>query len=109
MVVMMPCLVVFSFLLGMTGGAVVASSLYDIPRSLYIDKTLFYLEMGDILGGLLKAVCFGVLVSVVSCHYGMATTGGPTGLGRNIMVSVVSCIVTVVLADALLTAFLVGL
>ena len=105
MVVMVPCLVVFSYLVGMVGGGVVGFGVYDIPMSIYIEKSIFYLSMQDILGGMLKGLVFGVLTSLISCYYGLNTTGGPTGLGRNIMVSVVTCLVMVVFADAVLTAF----
>jgi phospholipid/cholesterol/gamma-HCH transport system permease protein len=107
MVVMVPCLTVLGFFVGMAGGALVANLLYDIPFSLYVEKSVFYLDMGDVLSGLLKSFVFGILITGVCCHYGFAARGGPTGLGRYIMVSVVSAIVVMVFADALLTAFLV--
>ena len=107
-VVMTPALVVFSYLLGMVGGGVVASSVYDIGPHLYVQKTYAYLGLGDLLGGLLKAVVFGFLIGVVSCHFGLNTSGGPTGLGRNIMVSVVTSLVIIVFADAALTGLLVN-
>ncbi len=64
--------------------------------------------MKDLAGGLLKSIVFGFIIGVISCYYGLRTEGGPTGLGRNIMVSVVSCVVTVVFADMILTAFMVN-
>jgi phospholipid/cholesterol/gamma-HCH transport system permease protein len=106
MLVMMPALVVFSYLLGMLGGALVAWTMYAIPAELYLERTVFYLSMNDIVGGLVKAAVFGLLISIISCYWGLNAGGGPTGLGRNIMVSVVSSLVVVVLADALVTAFL---
>ncbi|MEM6751028.1 MAG: ABC transporter permease [Planctomycetota bacterium] len=106
MVVMTPCLVTFSYLLGMAGGAIVAWPVYDITLQRYWDKSISYLTLADLYSGLLKSMVFAVLISLISCHHGLAARGGPTGLGRNIMVSVVTCLVIVVLADAGMTAFI---
>lgn len=105
MVLMTPLLVCFAYLLGCVGGGVVAWPVYDIPPVRYIDKTFEYLTMMDLISGLLKSVVFAALIAIISCYYGLAAKGGPTGLGRNIMVSVVTCLVVIVLADAILTAF----
>ena len=108
MLIMTPALVMFAFLLGMVGGAAVAATVYQIGWEQYLQKTIEYLTMADLLSGLLKAAVFGLLIGIISCHYGMNATGGPTGLGRNIMVSVVTSLVVVVFADAILTAFTVN-
>lgn len=105
MVVMVPCLTVFSFLIGMIGGAVLSWLVYDISSAAYIEKTVEYLRMTDILVGLAKALVFGVIITLVCCYYGLITEGGSMGLGRNTMVAVVTSIVVIVLADTLMTAF----
>ena len=106
MAVMLPCLTVMSYVLGMFGGAIVAYTVYDIPFSLYIQKTEAYLNMTDINSGLVKALVFGVLITQICCYFGLKTEGGSVGLGRNVMVAVVSSLVAVILADALATAFI---
>lgn len=105
MLVMAPCLVVFSYVVGMLGGGLVGLVKYGIDPAQYMRVSLDYLKMGDLTGGIIKAVVFGAIVSVISCFYGLRAEGGPTGLGRNIMVSVVTCTVVVAFADAILTAF----
>ena len=105
LVVMMPCLVVFAFLLGFGGGSLVALGVYDIPLGMYWNKTFTLLTYGVLAAGMLKALVFSVLIGGVSCYFGFIARGGPTGLGRYTMVSVVTCIVVVVTAAALLTAF----
>jgi phospholipid/cholesterol/gamma-HCH transport system permease protein len=106
MAVMLPCLTVMSYVLGMSGGAIVAYTVYDIPFSLYIQKTEAYLNMTDINSGLVKALVFGTLITQICCYFGLKTEGGSVGLGRNVMVAVVSSLVAVILADALATAFI---
>ena len=104
MIDMPPCLTVTSHLVGMIGGALVANAVYDISYSIYISKTVAYLNMTDIVSGLVKSAVFGVLITMICCYFGLKTEGGSVGLGRNIMVAVVTAIVFVITADALATA-----
>src|SRR5262249_35160527 len=62
MVVMVPCLTVFSYLVGMAGGWLVAYEVYGIPASVYVQKVTLYLGMKDVLSGLAKAALFSVLI-----------------------------------------------
>ncbi len=108
MLIMVPCLTVIAFLVGIIGGGIVAFAAYDISRAVYVMKTTFYLDMADVWSGLIKGLVFGVLISMICCYYGLITEGGPMGLGRNTMVAVVTSLVVIVFADALLTAAMVS-
>ena len=93
------------FFQAMFGAAVVANLVYDISYSLYYEKTLFYLQMRDVNTGLAKAGLFSGLISVICCYFGLITEGGSVGLGRNIMVAMVTTLVAIIVADAVSTAF----
>lgn len=105
MLIATPCLVLFSYLIGMAGGMVVAGAIYDIGASAYIQSTVDGIGMMDIWAGLIKAVAFSVIISMICCYYGFITEGGPMGLGRNTMVAVVSSLVVIILADAIIGGF----
>ena len=60
----------------------------------------------DIVSGLVKAGVFGAIISVIFCYFGLITQGGSVGLGRNIMVAVVTSLVAVIITDAVATAFI---
>ena len=105
LLIMMPCLVIFSYAIGMLGGGLVAWQAYDIVPNIYLEKTMNGLMMADLYAGLAKGVIFSILISMICCYYGFITEGGPMGLGRNTMVAVVSTLVVVIIADALLGAF----
>ena len=105
MLIMMPCLTLFSYLVGMGGGGLAALQLYQIPVESYVYATISGMGMLDVWAGLMKSVVFSVIISMTSCYYGLITEGGPMGLGRNTMVSVVTSLVVIILADALLGAF----
>lgn len=108
MLVMVPCLTLFSYLIGMVGGAITAYGIYDLDTTTYIDQTVYLLTMRHIWGGLIKAFVFGVIISIVCCYHGLITEGGSMGLGRSTMVAVVSTLVLIMIADAILAAFLVN-
>ena len=108
MLIATPCLVVFSYLIGMCGGAVVASAMYDIGTEAYIQGTIDGIGMLDVWAGLAKAAIFSVIISMICCYYGFITEGGPMGLGRNTMVAVVTSLVVIIIADAILGAFFIS-
>ncbi|MEM7356957.1 MAG: ABC transporter permease [Acidobacteriota bacterium] len=106
MLVMVPCLTVFSYLTGMMGGGLVAHAAYDISFELYVDKTILYLTMTDLTSGLVKSGLFAMLTTAICCYFGLSTEGGSVGLGRNIMIAVVTSIVAIIVADAVATGWI---
>ena len=106
MLVMVPCLTVFAYLLGMAGGAMVASAAYDIPLEMYAAKTQVYLTMTDLNSGLVKSALFSLLITSICCYFGLTTKGGSVGLGRNIMVAVVTTLVSIIVMDAVATGWI---
>ena len=60
----------------------------------------------DVANGVFKSFCFALIIGVVSCHQGLATIGGPRGIGRSVTKAVVNSIVCIVIFDYILTRFL---
>jgi phospholipid/cholesterol/gamma-HCH transport system permease protein len=63
-------------------------------------------DLSDVANGLFKSFCFALIIGTVSCHQGLATIGGPRGIGRSVTKAVVNSIVLIVIADYLLTRIL---
>jgi phospholipid/cholesterol/gamma-HCH transport system permease protein len=55
-----------------------------------------------LLGGLLKASFFGILIVLIGCYKGLSTTGGAKGVGRSTINSFVNSAVSILIADFLL-------
>ena len=110
MLIMTPCLVVFSYLIGMCGGSMVAYALYGIGVESYFQATIDSIGMADVWAGLIKAVVFSVLMSIICCYYGLILRpqDGSLGLGRNVTFAVVNSLVAIILSDAVLGAFFIG-
>ena len=95
----LPMLVIFSVLIGWFGGAVVANynQLMDIPFRVFFANMKDIVELKDVVNGVFKSFCFAVIVGTVSCHQGLATIGGPRGIGRSVTKAVVNSIVLIVI------------
>ena len=48
----------------------------------YPDHTFQFMDLKDLLSGLVKAGVFGFLVAAVGCMQGFYTTGGAEGVGH---------------------------
>ena len=100
-VIMTPLLTVFSNLAGLAGGAVVSVFTLDLPLPIYTNQLREILAPKDVLGGLVKAFVFGILVTSVGCIRGLQTRGGAIGVGESTTRAVVAGIVLIALADSL--------
>jgi phospholipid/cholesterol/gamma-HCH transport system permease protein len=60
----------------------------------------------DLLGGLIKAAVFGAVIGLVGCHKGMHASGGSKGVGMAATSTVVTCSVSILIVDYLLTTFM---
>jgi phospholipid/cholesterol/gamma-HCH transport system permease protein len=103
LLVMLPCLTVLADLVGMIGGYVIGTTAVGIRPSLYIDTTLEAMLLKDILTGLVKSAVFAVIVAMVGCYMAFVVKGGAEGVGRATMISVVTSLILIILADCFFT------
>lgn len=104
--IMLPCLTAYAYLLGNVGGFIVGTAIYSIPPSEYLSGVASSLVPAEIVAGLVKSAIFGGIICMVACHNALTVRGGPEGVGRNTMISVVSSLVAIIIADAIFTAVL---
>lgn len=103
MLVMLPCLTMVANVTGMIGGYVVGTTAVGIRSSLYIQNTLDSLLTKDILTGLFKSVVFAGIIAMVGCYMAFVTRGGAEGVGKATMISVVTSLICIILADCFFT------
>jgi phospholipid/cholesterol/gamma-HCH transport system permease protein len=94
----MPMLTLLANLAGLVGGAVVVLS-FDYSLAAYINQVLGAVELNDLLGGLIKAVVFALLVAAIGCLRGLQTGTDASAVGVSATRAVVSGILLIVLAD----------
>lgn len=85
----MPLLTVFSMVMGIFGGYLIAVYFFGMSPASYFDQMPFHITMFDLGTGIVKAFVFGAIIMTISCYKGMKTTGGAAGVGRATTNSVV--------------------
>ena len=105
-VLMLPILTVISVFVGVFGGYMIGVKLLRINPGLFMSKVYEIVELSDLLNGLVKSACFGLILSLVGCYKGFATTGGAEGVGRAATEAVVLASVLILISDYFLTALM---
>ncbi|MDX1431856.1 MAG: ABC transporter permease [Gammaproteobacteria bacterium] len=103
LVLMMPMLVLYSDLMGILGGAAVGVSLFDISVIEYVQQTRRAIDVQDIAAGLFKGLVYGAIVAVSGCLRGMQCGRSAAAVGTATTSAVVTGIVFIVVACAVLT------
>lgn len=104
MILMLPCLTIWANAMGVCGGALFGIAQADFTFGRYIQATLDALFMRDITTGLVKSVMFGMTITAVGCHEGLATGAGAEQVGRSTTRAVVVSIFLTILVDLVFTA-----
>lgn len=104
---MMPLLVIFANIIGITGGLLITVSITDVSVLEYYRKTQTALAIDDFLVGLSKSLVFGALVSLAGCLKGLRAEQNASGIGVATTAAVVTGITSLIIADALF-AFLLN-
>ncbi len=109
--VALPILVIFAILVAWIGGGLVAvyNPKIGVNFTLFLSNLRDVVDIGDVLNGLFKSFVFAVVIGTVSCHQGLATIGGPRGVGRSVTKAVVNSIVLILILDYFLTQALLHL
>ncbi len=105
---MMPILTIFADIVGWIGGLFVCSLKFT-SSTVYIDATRSSLNNSDIFEGLIKALIFGSIISIIACRQGFSTNNGAEGVGRSTTNSVVFSFMAILISDYFLTALLTAL
>ena len=99
-VTVVPVLAVLTNLAGLIGGVVVFLSL-GFPLVTFVNRVVAAVSLGDFLGGMFKALIFGIIVAAVGCLRGLQTKTGAGAVGESTTSSVVSGIVLIAVIDGI--------
>src|SRR5437773_699530 len=86
-----------------TAGYLVAIFMLDINGTYYMANMVRWTRGRDIIMGLSKAFCFGILIVFISCHKGLTTREGAVGVGRATTEAVVNASLAVLICNFFLT------
>jgi phospholipid/cholesterol/gamma-HCH transport system permease protein len=105
-VLMVPMLTVVSDFVGILGGYFVGVHILGINSGIFIKNITRLVDLDDIYNGLIKAACFGLILSLIGCYKGFNTRGGAEGVGRATTEAVVLASITILISDYFLTAIM---
>ena len=101
--IMLPPLVLVGDVIGIFGGYIVGIYKLDFSPGAYIDQTWRFIEVRDVVSGLVKAAAFGFLVSLMGCYHGYRSAGGAQGVGRAATSAVVSSAILILVFNYIIT------
>jgi len=102
--VMVPILVLMGDTVGVVGGYLMSLGVPSINPQSYFTSIPGNLDAWTVIGGILKAYVFGVIIAIVGCHQGLTCRMASEEVGRAVTRSVVYCIMLIYAANLILTA-----
>ncbi len=101
--IMLPILTLLSLVTGMVGGLLIATNLYSLSDTQFLDSARNFLGLWDIVSAMIKALCFGLLVAVIGCNWGLTTKGGAKGVGQSTTTAVVTALLIIFISNFFLS------
>jgi phospholipid/cholesterol/gamma-HCH transport system permease protein len=108
---MCPVLTIFSNIVGILGGSLVAHAHLGVSQHYYwvsVQESLTALDQvlpKDVYAGLFKALVFGATIATVSCSSGLRAVGGALGVGRAVQQAVMISVIMVIVLGYIITWF----
>ena len=97
----MPLLILWTDAVALFGGMVAAKIQLDLSISYFFNALPSAVKIANLWIGLFKGVVFGILIALVSCHFGLRIEPNTESLGQGTTSSVVASITVVIIADAI--------
>src|ERR1041385_3812443 len=102
LVITLPLLTVVADVVGIGGGGIAATTLYGLSINEFITSVRDGISSTDIIGGVIKPICFALIISSIACYKGLSPEGGTVGVGRATTRAVVSASIVVIVTHFLL-------
>lgn len=107
LLIAMPLLTAIADAVGLLGGAIATKALFNQPIAVFFDSAWSLLTGLDFWSGLGKSAVFACIIATIACDHGLETRGGAEGVGRAATTTVVDSVVFVLLANLVMTAFII--
>lgn len=101
--IMLPMLAMLFNCVGMVGAYMISVGLQGVDGGVFMEQARWLLDPNDLTQGMVKAVVFGCVLTLIACHQGYNASGGAKGVGVATTRSVVGSFVTILILDYFLT------
>jgi len=102
-IIALPILVLVADTIGIFGGYLVGIYKLDFSPGTYLSNTLNFMQVMDVVSGLVKAAVFGFLITLMGCYHGYHSSGGAQGVGAATTNAVVSASILILASNYLIT------
>ena len=106
LMIMMPVLGTFGMLVATFGGAYVSAH-NGVSYALFWESASAFLQPYDLVGGIIKTIVFGMIITGTACYIGLSTDGGAKGVGKSTTQAVVWGIVFIFASNFLMSYILI--
>ena len=103
-VLALPLLVGVGDVIGIMGGWLVGTTTLGFTSQAYLTNSWAYLEIWDVVSGLIKGAVFGAIIALAGCWFGMRASRGAVGVGRATTNAVVAASVGILASNFILTS-----
>ncbi len=100
---MLPLLTLVAISIGVFGGYLVSIYKLGFNPTTYITNTIDFLQVQDVLSGLVKAAVFGFIITLMGCYHGYHSRGGAQGVGAATTNAVVSASILILCSNYFIT------
>ncbi len=105
MLLMLPLMTVVGDYVAVAGGWTISYLTMNWDLGTYVMRSLEGTDVWEFYGGLIKSFVFAWLTIIIACSTGLHVEGGAEGVGQATTTSVVWSILSMLVANAILTAF----
>jgi phospholipid/cholesterol/gamma-HCH transport system permease protein len=102
-IITLPILVLTADAIGIFGGYLVSTYKLGFNPTVYLTNTREFLEVMDVVSGLVKAGVFGFLIALMGCYHGYHSRGGAQGVGSATTNAVVSASILILSFNYVIT------
>ena len=107
-IICLPILVLIGDVIGIMGGWIIGVYQLGFNSAIYIDRTIEYLEIIDIFQGIVKAIVFGFIISLMGCYQGFNCGQGAQGVGKATTNAVVTSSILILIFNYIITSTFFG-
>jgi phospholipid/cholesterol/gamma-HCH transport system permease protein len=102
---MIPMLTLFADLTGLIGSTLICLHVFGIDSHHYWQHSRGFVGLWDVSVGIVKAIMFGGVLSLIACHRGFNSKPGAAGVGRAATEAFVASFVAIIVMDFVLALF----
>ncbi len=99
---MMPVLVIYADVIGVTSGMLISKVMLDIPFPIFLSGVKVAADWPDYVLGVVKGIVFGVLIAVSGCLRGMQSGSSADAVGLTTTSAVVTGITLIIFFNAVI-------